>query len=182
MATDIGEGLARQLDHVARLTAQLGRHLRVDLGDGQHPGALAELLAQALQRLVELAVGEDPRPQSEDIVAQVPDDPVHLLHRVLEATAQLLAGRQRGRALEAHADREQGLDGPVVQLLGDPLPVLEQGQPLQLALEAAVLDGDRGLLGKGLHQWDGGLAEQPAPLGVGHCEGAEGAAAHGQGE
>jgi len=63
----------------------------------------------------------------------------------------------------------------------DPLAVLEQGQALQLPLETAVLDRDRGLLGKGLHQWNGGLAERPAPLGVGHRKGAEGVAAHGQG-
>src|SRR5829696_5134090 len=117
MPTDIGEGLAGQLDHVAGLTGQFGRHLRVDLGDGDHAGALLELLAQTLQGLVELAVGEDAGAQPEDVVAQIPDDPVHLLHGVLEATAQLLAGRQRGRALQTHADRKQGLDGAVVQLL-----------------------------------------------------------------
>jgi hypothetical protein len=53
---------------------------------------------------------------------------------------------------------------------------------LQLSLEAAVLDRDRGLLGKGLHQGDGGLAEQRASLGVGHGQGAEDGVAHGQGD
>ena len=68
VAADVGEGLAGQLDQVAGPAGQLGRGRRVDLGDGHHPGALAEL-DQALQRLVELAVGQDPRAQAEDVAA-----------------------------------------------------------------------------------------------------------------
>ena len=86
---------------------------------------------------------------------------------------ELVVAGQQGRALEAHADREQGLDGAVVQLLGDPLAVLEHGQALQLALEAAVLEGDRGLLGEGLDQLD--LASRssgpPRPLATVRCRG-----------
>ena len=155
VAAHVRQGLAGQLDDVAGPAGQLGRHRRVDLGDGQHPGALAELLDQPLEGLVELAVGEDAGAQAEDVVAQVADDPVQLLDGVLEAATEVVVAGQQGRALEAHADREQGLDGAVVQLLGDPLAVLEHGQALQLALEAAVLEGDRGLLGEGLDQLHG---------------------------
>ena len=148
VAAHVREGLAGQLDHVAGPAGQLGRHLRVDLSDGQDPGALTELLDQPLEGLVELAVGEDAGAQAEDVVAQVADDPVQLIDGVLEAAPEVVVAGQQGRALEAQADREQGLDGPVVQLLGDPLAVLEDGQALELALEAAVLEGDRGLLAK----------------------------------
>jgi hypothetical protein len=89
---------------------------------------VAELLDQSLDGLVELAVGEDAGSEAEDVVAQVADDPVQLLDCVLEAAAEVVVAGQQGRALEAHADREQGLDGPAVQLLGDPLAVLEHGQ------------------------------------------------------
>ena len=86
--------------------------------------------------------------------------------------------RPAGPSPEAHADREQGLDGAVVQVLGDPLAVLEHGQALQLTWRG-VLEGDRGLLGEGLDQLHVGLAEQRAAAGgVGHRERAEGAAAH----
>ena len=148
VAAHIRQRFAGQLDDVAGLAAQLGGHPRIDLGDGDHAGALAELLDQSLEGLVELAVGEDAGAQAEDVVAQVADDPVQLLDGVLEAAPEVVVAGQQGRALEAQADREQGLDGPVVQLLGDPLAVLEDGQALELALEAAVLEGDRGLLAK----------------------------------
>jgi hypothetical protein len=91
-------GLAGQLDHVAGPAGQLGGRLRVDLGDGQHPGALLELLDQAVEGLVELAVGQDPWAQAEDVVAQVADDPVQLLDGVLEAAAELGVAGQQGRA------------------------------------------------------------------------------------
>src|SRR5512132_1703848 len=181
VAADVGEGLAGQLDHVGGPAGQLGGRLRVDLGDGQHAGALAELLDEVLQRLVELAVGQDAGPQPEDVVAQVADDPVQLLHGVLEAAAELGVAGQQGRALQAHADREQGLDGPVVQLLGDPLAVLEHGQALQLPLEAGVLQGHGGLLGESLYQLHGRLAQGRATAGVGNGQRAQDAAPHGQG-
>jgi hypothetical protein len=135
-----------------------------------------------LEGLVEVAVGQDARAQAEDVVAQVADDPVQLLDGVLEAGTQVVVAGQQGRALQAHPDREQGLDGAVVQLLGDPLAVLEHGQPVQLALEPGVLQGDRGLLGEGLDQLHVGVAQRRAALGVRNRQRAEGGAAYGQGD
>jgi hypothetical protein len=90
VAAHIGQRLAGQLDHLAGLAAQLGGHRRVDLGDGDHAGALAELLDQSLQRLIELAVGQDARAQPEDVVAQVADDPVQLLDGMLNPGTQVV--------------------------------------------------------------------------------------------
>ena len=181
VAAHVGQGLAGELDHVGGPAAELGGGRRVDLGDGQDPGALPELLHQTMERLVEVAVGQDAGAQPEDVVAQVADDPVQLLHRVLEAGRRSVAAGQQGRSLQAHPDREQGLDGPVMELLGDPLAVLEHGQALQLLLQPGILEGDGCLLGEGLDQLHGRLPQGRAALGVGHRQRAQGAATRREG-
>jgi hypothetical protein len=59
VAAHVGEGLAGQLDDLGGPAGQLGGRGRVDLGDGQDPGALAEVGDQVVQGLIELAVGQD---------------------------------------------------------------------------------------------------------------------------
>ncbi len=130
---DVGQRLAGELDDVAGVCGQRGGGLRVDLGDRDHAAAPGELLDQAAQGPLELAVGQDPRAQAEDVVAQVADDPVELGDRVLDAGGELGVAGERGRGLQAQADREQCLDGAVVELLGDPFAVLDDHQAVQLA-------------------------------------------------
>jgi hypothetical protein len=49
VAAHIRQGLAGQLDDVAGPAPEPGRHLGVDLGDGHHLAALAEVLDQPVQ-------------------------------------------------------------------------------------------------------------------------------------
>ena len=62
------------------------------------------------------------------------------------------AADQPRRALQRHAGGEQALDHRVVEVAGDALPVLEQGQLLDLGVQAGVLDGDAGGRGQADHQ------------------------------
>ena len=58
--SDVRQRLAGELYDVARLLGQLGRDRLVELDDGHDAALDLELLDEHTQRLVELAVGEDP--------------------------------------------------------------------------------------------------------------------------
>ena len=116
-----------------------------DLYDRDHAGLGLELLPERPQRGVELAVREDPGPKPEDVVAQVADHVVELLDGQVDPLRDLRVARDHRGALEPHPHREQRLDDAVVELLGDPLAVLEQGEPLVRPMKAHVLDRGSGL-------------------------------------
>jgi len=78
VAPHVRQGLPDQLEHVGRHDGELRGHLGVDLDDGDHAAPLLELLAEVAERLVKLSIGKDAGAQPEDVVAEVPDDPVDL--------------------------------------------------------------------------------------------------------
>src|SRR6266567_4037072 len=162
VAAHVGERLARQLDDLGRAGSQRRGGVGVDLGDRHHAAAVAELLHHLLQRRPELPVGQDPRLQPEDVVAQVTDDPVQLFHGRLDPLHRLPLADQRGGPLQAEPDGEQRLDGAVVQLPCDPLPVLQRLQPVDLTLKPGLLQHHRRLPGEHLRQPDLPLLERPA--------------------
>ena len=54
--------------------------------------------------------------------------------------------------LEREAHRVDVLEDPVVQVLADPLPLVDDGQALDLLVQARVLDGDPSVAGEGLDE------------------------------
>ena len=105
-----------------------------------------------------MAVGEDPRAQSEDVVADVTDHAVDVLDRVLQACADRRVVGERRRALQRHPDGEQRLHGAVVELRRDPFAFVEQLEAAELLLrlfdvvpQTRVLDRDT-RLGREHHQ------------------------------
>ncbi len=148
----VRERLASELYDVGRLRGQGRCDGWIDVDDRDDLGLGLELLCQLLQGPAEVSVGKDAGAQSEDVVAQVSYRAVDLFDRALEPASDLwIVGRRRG-PLQAHANGEQRLDDPVVQLLRDALSLLEQletGQvalrSLRLLVETRVLDRDAGL-------------------------------------
>ena len=115
-------------------------------------GAGTELAGHLLESLIELAVGQDARAETEDVVAQVPDRVIDVLDGPLEATSHLRVAGRRRESLQTHPNREERLDDAVVEFLPDPLALLDDLEPLKLpafalglVAEASVLDGDGGL-------------------------------------
>ena len=155
VAGDVGEGLARQLHDLVR-SRRTGRPRAAASTSTSTliPDLRLDLLPELAQRLVELPVGEDARPQPEDVVAQVADHPVELVDRALDARRGLGRARHQRRALQPHADREQRLDDAVVELLGDALALLHQPEPPQVGLRSPILDRHRGLVGERLDEPD----------------------------
>ena len=54
--------------------------------------------------------------------------------------------------LEREADGVDALDDPVVQVLADPLALVDDRQPLDQLVEPGVLDGDAGVAGERLDE------------------------------
>ena len=57
-----------------------------------------------------------------------------------------------GHVLERQPDGVQALDDPVVQVVADPLPLVDDREPLDLLVEPRILDRDPGVDGEGLDQ------------------------------
>ena len=67
--------------------------------------------------------------------------------RALDAPLDLgrVLADQLGHVLERQADGVQALDDAVVQVLADPLALVDDRQPLDLLVQPGVLDGDAGM-------------------------------------
>ncbi len=78
--------------------------------------------------------------------------------------------------LEREAYPVDALDDPVVEILADPLALLDDRQALDLLVEPGVLDGDPGVEGEHLDERLVGLAELPRPALVRQVEVADGLA------
>src|SRR5206468_12194170 len=111
----------------------------------------SELVSEPLQRVAELAVGQDAGTEPEDVVAQIADDTVDLGHRGLDPLLDRGVSGELPRGLEPHPDGEERLDHAVVELLGDTPAILQDGQTLEVLSSPSVSDGDRGLPGERLH-------------------------------
>src|SRR6202022_5099812 len=108
---NIGKRLTRELHQVSRTLRQLGGDRAIDVGHGGHAALLPEFAGKVLERLLELAIREDSRAQTEDVIAEVTNRSVDLGYRRLDARFHLgIAAADRGR-LQAHPHRKQELDG-----------------------------------------------------------------------
>ena len=106
----------------------------------------------ATRPLTSEVAAEQLRPQPEDEVADVADRQVEAVDRPLDAPLDLvgiLVDELRD-VLERQADGVQALDDPVVEVLADPLALVDDGQPADLLVEPGVLDGDPGMEGERL--------------------------------
>ena len=88
----------------------------------------------------------------EDRLAQLTDRLVELVDRFPDPHHRLRPLDQAGGALERQTDGEQALNDRVVEVPGDPVPVLGQGAVAHNAMEPGVLDGDPRCHRKGQYQ------------------------------
>ena len=63
-----------------------------------------------------------------------------------------ILGDEFGHIFEGESDGIDALDDPVVEILADALALIEDGEPMDLLVEAGVLDRDRRVPGEGLHE------------------------------
>ena len=140
----------------------------------------AQLFREAGEALDGIFVATNRRPQPQDVGADVRDDEVERVDRAvhpgdrLEAAIVLLD--QLRDVLERQADGVDGLDDPVVEVLADALPLLDDRHTLHLVVEAGIVDGDAGVDGEHLDQALIRLGERLSVLLVRQVEIAHGAA------
>src|SRR5919198_1009427 len=118
-STYIRQSLTGELDKVGRARRKLRCDPGVDLHPGRHAGPLLEVCRKLPDSLVELVVRQDPGTESKDVVAKIADHSVDLVHSAFDATLHVGIPAQGPCGLQSHPDREQRLDHPVVELLGD---------------------------------------------------------------
>ena len=176
MTNDVAERLA---DDRQELAGHLGRRLGDGIGDPQlelDDRVVAVLLDERGQAADERGALEELGSQAEDEVADVLDREMDRIDGALDARGRLAAIvlHQLGDVLEREAHRVHVLDDPVVEVLGDALPFVDDRQSLELLVEAGVLHRDPGVQGERLDQRPILLAELvPARL-VGQVQPAQG--------
>ena len=165
-AVVVGSGSASdrpgmQLDVDHRVVAEL----LDDRGEPRHQGRPAQEL----------------RPEAEDEVPDVPDREVEAVDRPLDASLDLVrvVAHELGDVLEREADGIDVLDDAVVEVLADALALVDDGQPLDLLVQAGVLDRDPGVDRERLDQALIGLGELRGARLVGQVQVADRAAFHG---
>src|ERR1700722_18359954 len=89
-------------------------------------------------------------PELEDGRADLGDGLIELVNSPRDPLDDLLALGHPGGALQAHADRVDALDDPVVKIAGDPVPVVENTHDADPVVEPGVLNSDAGCQGEGL--------------------------------
>ena len=101
----------------------------------------------AANPLDERGPGQELRPQAEDEVADVLDREVDRVDRPLDPFRRVLGvlGHELGDILERQADRIHVLDDAVVEVLGDAVTLVDDGQALELLVEPRVLHRDAGV-------------------------------------
>src|SRR5437762_13645827 len=85
MPRHVGKRLARELDDLGRATAQACGYGGVDVDFDRRARSCLHFLAKNAQGLVQLPIGEDPRPKPEDVVAQIPDHFVELFDGIFDS-------------------------------------------------------------------------------------------------
>ena len=103
---------------------------------------------------IERQAAQQLRPKAEDEVADVADGEVQAVDRPLDAPDHLggVLLHQVGHVLEREADGIDVLDDAVVEVLADPLALLDDGQALDLLVQPGVLDRDPGVAGEELDE------------------------------
>src|SRR5206468_11593283 len=84
MLADIGKSFPCQLNQVGRPRCELGGECAINVGHGRDSAFVLELSGQVLERLLELAIGQDSRAKAKNVVAQVTNRSVDLCYRRLD--------------------------------------------------------------------------------------------------
>ena len=154
MAYDVAERFARDReklagDLVGRLHELIG-DAKLEIDDRVVPVFFDERRQPADQRPPRQQLGS----QTEDEVADVLDGEVDRVDRPLEAIGGLLrvVRHQLGDVLERQADPVQVLDDPVVEVLGDAVALVDDGEAIELLVEPRVLHRDPGVDREGLDE------------------------------
>ena len=144
-------------------------------------GVVAELLDDRDEPVHQGRTAQELRPEAEDEVPDVPDREVEAVDRPLDASFDLVrvVAHELGDVLEREADGIDVLDDPVVEVLADALALVDDGQPLDLLVQAGVLDRDPGVDRERLHEALVRLGELGGADLVGEIQVADGAALHG---
>src|SRR5664279_1349939 len=175
MADDVAERLA---DDREELASHVGWWLGDGLGyaqlDVDHrvvPVFLDQSCDPANQRRPLQELG----PQAENEVANVLDGQMDRLDRSLYSGRGIgaIVVHELGYVLERETDGIHVLDDPIVQVLRDPLPLVDDCQSLELLMQPRVLDGDSGVEGECLDERLVLFAELSATDLVGQVEPAE---------
>ncbi len=164
VAGDVAQRLAGDLEEldgglVAEVRERVLGTLQLDVDHRVEP----ELVGQTGQAAEQADLVEPLGSQPEDEVADLADRQVQPLDRPLDPGPRLVrvVVHELGHVLEREADPVDALDDPVVEVLADPLALLDDRQALDLLVEPGVLDGDPGMEGEHLDERLVGLAELP---------------------
>ena len=158
----------RLLDRVVRLELDIDHRVVPELlGRRRQPGQQGHAAQQ---------LGAQP----EDEVADVTDRHVEAVDGALDAPDDLVGVLldQLRDVLEGEAHGVDALDDPVVEVLADPLALVDDGQALDLLVQARVLDRDRRVAGERLDERLVGRGELLPGRLVGEVQVADRAALH----
>ena len=67
-----------------------------------------------------------------------------VVDRLADAIDDLGGSRHARRALQGHAHREDALNDPIMEVAGDPVPVVQEADEAHRLVQPGVLDGDAG--------------------------------------
>ncbi len=157
MARDVAERLARHRQQLGHdLDRQVLDRVRVvGRGDRDVDGAVSAKLGRQVSEAIGQAAGlEQRRAQAEDEVADVADDRVQRVDRLVDAAGGLrrVLADQLGNIVERKGLRVDGLDHAVVEITADPVSLVHDRQPADLVVQSGVLDGDPGVQREHLDQ------------------------------
>ncbi|MDX6340827.1 MAG: hypothetical protein QOH87_965 [Trebonia sp.] len=168
----VGQRLAQHGEH---LLGELAAGARVEPAAEPHRGREPE----HLRHLVGERHDVGPQPghagpaaglQGEDRRPDVPDRVVHRVHGVAHPVGDLAPGDHWHRALKRHARGVQPLNHQVMQVPGDPVPVLEHGKALGVGPAVRELKRDGRLGGERRDDAGRALLERRAALDAPHGE------------
>ena len=151
---DVAQGLVDHTEEVAgRGRVGLLQEIANMQLDVDHR-VVPELLDHGNQAVDERRSAQQLRSQAEDEVPDVPDRQVQAVDRPLDPSLDLvgIVADQLRHVLERQPDRIDVLDDPVVEVLADPLALVDHREPLDLLVEPRVLDRDPGMDGEGLDE------------------------------
>ena len=130
---------------------------------GGHAHRLGHLLDHVHDLVAQPRGSLAPGLQGEDRLADVVDGHVQVIDHAAYPLLGCRAVDHRHRALQLHPAGVKPLDDQVVQVPGDPVPVLEHRQPLRVAAPLGQLQPDRGLRRERRDQVHGGPRKRHAP-------------------
>ena len=147
MTGNVAEGFAHDREKLAgRIRAGFG-HGTGDLQLEVDHRIVPKLVGQGGQPADQRGAFQELRAQAEDEVADVLDRQVDRVDGPLDPDQRFgsILVDQLGHVLEEQSDRVQVLDDSVVEVLGDPFALVDDGEALELDVKAGVLHRDPGV-------------------------------------